>query len=183
MALNDTAPNLQREEDDNILMWLLVWGELAIFAALLVAFLIKGVQDPQGFAAAKSHLAARTAGLNTIVLLLSGWQAAQAVIPSRSPLFRRIHLLSAGLLGFVFIALKIVEYGQEWVASAAGGSPAFWELYYLTTGFHLAHVAFLSGLLLLFAWRPPQTGTGTVVVLWHVTDLVWLAIFSIVYLS
>lgn len=183
MALDDSTRDLQQEEDGNILMWLLVWGELAIFAALLVAFLFKGVQDPAGFAIAKSHLAARTAGLDTIVLLLSGWQAAQALIPTRTQLFRRIHLLSAGVLGLVFIALKIVEYSQEWAAATAGGSAAFWELYYLTTGFHLAHVAFLSALLLLFGWRPPQSGTATVVVLWHVTDLVWLAIFSIVYLS
>lgn len=182
MALNDTAEDLHQEEG-NILMWLLVWGELAVFAALLLGFLIRSLDDPAGFEAGKALLGARVAGLNTVVLLFSGWQAAQAVLPDRSDFFRRIHFLAAGLLGLVFILLKAWEYGQEWHAAALGGSSAFWEMYTLTTGFHLVHVVFLSALLLWFAWRPARSGAALAVILWHVTDLVWLAIFPIVYLS
>ncbi len=182
MSFHDTAEDLHQEEG-NILMWLLVWAELAVFGALLFGFMLQGLRNPAGFAAGKALLASRIAGFNTVVLLLSGWQAAQAVLPERSRFFRRIHFLAAGLLGLVFILLKLFEYAGEWQVAARGGSEVFWQLYTLTTGFHLAHVVFLSGLLLWFAWRPGRSGAALAVILWHVTDLVWLAIFPIIYLS
>lgn len=182
MSFHDTAADLHQEEG-NILMWLLVWAELAVFGALLAAFILQDLQDPAGFAAGKALLGSRIAGLNTVVLLLSGWQAAQALLPERGSFLQRLHFLAAGLLGLLFILLKAVEYRQEWQVAGHGGTEVFWQLYALTTGFHLAHVAFLSALLLWFAWRPGRSGAALAVILWHVTDLVWLAIFPILYLS
>lgn len=167
----------------DLLMWILVWGELVIFAALIGAFALQSVMDPDGFAAGRSLLSSRLAGLNTVVLLLSGWFGALAVRAEHDRFFRRVHLILAGGLGFLFVALKIIEYRQEWAISSLAGTETFLQAYGMLTGYHLAHVLFLAVLLLVLAFRQSTGDIRRVVTLWHVTDLVWLAIFPLVYLS
>lgn len=167
----------------DLLMWILVWGELLIFAALIGAFAYQAVVDMAGFDAGRALLSSRLAGLNTVILLLSGWFAALAVRAENNAFFRRVHLLSAGGLGLVFVVLKGLEYRQEWPIASLPGAEAFFETYMMLTAYHLAHVVFLAGLLLFLAFRQSTDDIRRVAALWHVTDLVWLAIFPLVYLS
>lgn len=167
----------------DLLMWILIWGELLIFAALLAAFAFQAVQDREGFEAGRALLSSRLAGLNTVVLLLSGWFAALAVRAEASVFFRRVHLLAAGGLGLLFAGLKIAEYRQEWPIASLPEAGTFFEAYMMLTGYHLAHVVFLAALLLFLAFRQGTDDIRRVATLWHVTDLVWLAIFPLVYLS
>ena len=62
------------EESGNLLLWILVWSELAAFGALTGAFIIAFTLNPDAFAAARQHLQPQLAGLNTLILLASGWQ-------------------------------------------------------------------------------------------------------------
>ena len=55
-------------------------------------------------------------------------------------------------------------------------------MYFLVTGFHLAHVAFLPVLMLLSAIRPKAETAGALATFWHVVDLVWLVLFPVLYL-
>lgn len=69
----------ERDEGGDLLLWVLVWGELAAFGILLTGYVVMSMLHPESFALAKLHLAPRLAGLNTVVLLASSWQAALAV--------------------------------------------------------------------------------------------------------
>ncbi|MBB4065395.1 cytochrome c oxidase subunit 3 [Gellertiella hungarica] len=182
MALADQN-DTEATADGDLLMWILIWGELVIFAALIGAFALQALKDPAGFEAGRALLASRMAGLNTVVLLLSGWFAALAVRAGNSRFFRRVHLIAAGGLGMVFAVLKIAEYRQEWPIASLPGAESFFQSYVILTGYHLAHVVFLAGLLLLLAFRQSSGDIRRVATLWHVTDLVWLALFPLIYLS
>lgn len=171
-----------REEGGDLILWILVWSELAAFGILLSGFMVVSFLHPESFSPAKLHLNGRLASINTLVLIASGWLAAEAGRASGERI-RRIALIGSAVLGFVFAAVKIVEYQSELRFVGDATFSAFFELYFLITGFHLAHVIFLSLLMLLIARKPEPSNVTLVTTVWHVIDIVWLVIFPVVYLG
>ena len=169
----------------DLMMWVLVGSELAVFGAGLVAFLAVRTGDPAGFAAARAHLHGAAAGINTMLLVTSGWWAALGVRACENRSIARARALWAGamLLGAGFLAMK----GWEYSTLAAQGfsldsGPAFFTFYFLLTGFHAAHV--LAGIVilgLLLRWPEPRSAE-TGVLFWHMVDMVWVMLFPVLYL-
>jgi nitric oxide reductase NorE protein len=170
------------EADGDLVMWILVWSELVAFGVLISGFLVMSWLHPESFSLAKLHLDARLASINTLVLITSGWLAAEAA-RSDSEKIRRLTLVGSAALGFVFVAIKLLEYHGELRFVGDATFNAFFELYFMITGFHLAHVLFLSLLMLLIARRPELSNVRLLTTVWHVIDIVWLVIFPIVYLG
>jgi len=183
MAITYTSETRPEEQGSDLLLWVLVWSELAAFGVLLGGFLVMSILHPESFDVAKLHLSTRLASFNTIVLLASGWQAALAARRNASPAAQRTSLLIAAALGFVFVALKLVEYQAEWKFAGDDTFHSFFELYFMITGFHLAHVAFIAGLFLIVARKPERSNIVILTTLWHVIDLVWLVMFPLIYLG
>jgi len=170
------------DEGGDLVLWILVWSELAAFGILLAGVLVASFLHPDSFPIAKLHLDTRLASVNTLVLLASGWQAASAA-RAKTNAKRRFGLLAAAGLGLVFAGIKLLEYQGELRFAGDATFNAFFELYFLITGFHLAHVIFLAMVMALVARRPDSSNVSIVTTLWHVIDMVWLVIFPIIYLS
>lgn len=96
----------QGGEGDGPLLWILVLSELAAFGVLLIAFMIMTMLDPDGAASFRSYLHPGLAAANTIILVLSGWQAALAVRLGANGRAVRRPLVLAALLGLAFAAVK-----------------------------------------------------------------------------
>lgn len=171
-----------RETSGDLVLWILVWSELAAFGVLIGGFMIMSVLHADEFALAKLHLNGRLASINTLVLIMSGWLAAEAARAVKEQT-RRFALLGAAALGFAFTLIKLIEYQGEMRLAGDATFNAFFELYFLITGFHLAHVIFLSILMVLIARRPDPTNVRLVTTVWHVIDMIWLVIFPVVYLG
>lgn len=181
-----TISTTQEEEAPgagDLLLWILVWSELAAFGILLAAFMVAGIVQADKFAAARLHLNTPLAALNTAVLLTSGWQAARAARPGALPGSTRRALVSAAMLGFGFVAIKLYEYGSEIAHAGDATYGVFFELYFLLTGFHLVHVLFGALVLLIVSLRMERSNVILVTTLWHVFDLIWIVMFPIVYLA
>ncbi len=161
-----------------LLLWILVWSELVVFGALLGAFMILGLLDPNALALLHAQLDLPLAGAATATLLGSGFFAARAAF-GRQP---RWNLVAAAFGGFAFLALKLVAYSHEIPAVTAVESRLV-ELYFLITGFHLAHVLFVAMIILAIAWRPAPRRVATVATIWHAVDLVWILILPVIYLG
>ena len=169
-------------DTDDLLVWVLVLSELAAFGILITAFLVAAVRDPESFAIARIHLSPDLATANTLLLLTSGWQAALAARRNATRRQQRKALVLAALLGFGFTAIKLVEFNSEMHFASDATFNAFFELYFIITGFHLIHVVFGAVILLLVAWRPSSSNIGLITTLWHMVDLIWIVIFPIIYL-
>ncbi|WP_435657617.1 cytochrome c oxidase subunit 3 [Brucella pituitosa] len=171
------------EPADNLLLWILVWSELVTFAILLIAFMVMSIINSEGVIQLRAHLSPGLAATNTVVLLISGWQAAIAVRQRHNAKAVRRPLLGAAFFGLAFVVVKLVEYSHEiqFVGDEAVG--AFFELYFLLTGFHLMHVLFGSIILALVAWRSSASNVLLITTLWHAIDLVWLVMFPVLYLA
>lgn len=167
-----------------LIMWVLIVSELAVFGAGLLIFLIIRLGDPEGFAASQDQLHRVSAAINTAVLVTSGWFAARAARDAEhgrtGP--TRVNLGLAGLLGIVFLVLK----GWEYADAAANGlgfeAHTFFTFYWLLTGFHAAHVIFGVGILALVAIRARADHVEAGAQFWHMVDLVWVILFPIIYL-
>ena len=168
--------------DGDLILWILVWSELIAFGVLLAAFLIMSLLHPESYSIAKLHLNGRLASFNTLVLIASGWLAAEAE-RATSLRIRQAALLGAACLGFVFIGIKLVEYAGEIRFAGDATFNSFFELYFMITGFHLAHVGFLGLVMVLIARRAERSNVALVTTIWHVIDLVWLTIFPVLYLG
>jgi nitric oxide reductase NorE protein len=167
-----------------LMMWVLIVSELAVFGAGLLAFLAVRLTDPQGFAEAQFHLHRSGAAANTLVLVTSGWLAALATEAAEAGLTRRLrHLLAlAILLGGVFLALKASEYADLFAQGIGTETHAFFTFHLLLTGFHAAHVLAGMVLLALVGWLASPRAVETGAAFWHMVDLVWVLLVPVVYL-
>ncbi|MEZ5777437.1 MAG: cytochrome c oxidase subunit 3 family protein [Paracoccaceae bacterium] len=182
-----SAPDTESVFDElpgDLMIWVLIVSELLVFGAGLAAFLGVRLTDPAAFAAAQDHLHRSAAGVNTVVLVTSGWLAAlgaRAVNLGSIAQGRRL-LAGAAALGVVFLAVKWAEYADKAAQGIGVETHPFFTFYYLITGFHAAHVAAGIVVLALVAIRarPQEVEAGTA--FWHMVDLVWVLVFPVIYL-
>ena len=166
------------------MMWVLIFSELAAFGLFLGAFTVARAVSPAVFASGQATLDSRLAGLNTIVLVTSGWAAARGTAAARAgqPRSSRHWLLLAMGLGAAFVTIKLAEYAKE-IASGVGlETSPFFTLYFLLTGFHLLHVCLGIVILAVVCRRATPLGVETGTAFWHMVDLVWVVMFPIIYL-
>jgi nitric oxide reductase NorE protein len=169
-------------------MWVMVLGDMVIFAGYFIVFMIYRAMHAPEFLAAQEHLDVTIGVVNTVILLTSSWFVVRAVAATRAGEHRQaIRLIYAGGLGgALFMALK----GYEWVVKLADGhtnAEMFYSFYYVITGVHLVHV--LIGLIVLGTLirelRNPGRRRATVVesgaTYWHMVDLLWVIIFALFY--
>lgn len=166
-----------------LMIWILIISELAVFSAGLLALLATRLTDPAGFAEAQSHLHRVGAAVNTVVLVSSGYLAAMASRAATArPGLARLFLILASSLGGVFLTVKALEYTDLFTQGIGTETHPFFTFSYLLTGFHAAHV--LAGMVLLMAVaiRPAARPVGVAAAFWHMVDLVWVLLVPVVYL-
>ncbi len=162
-----------------VLMWVLIFSELAVFGAGLAIFMALRLLDPVGFAEAQLALLPGLAGINTILLITSGFFAAMAV---QSPHLARPWLAAAALLGVLFLVIKAYEFQHKAALGISFETHDFFMFYYLLTGFHAAHVVAGIGILVIVGWTKHPAHIETGAQFWHMVDLVWVLLFPVVYL-
>lgn len=169
----------------NPIMWILIISELLVFGAFFIGFAAARLLYPDMFHAGQAMLDLRMGGLNTLVLITSGWCAAMAVrarvAQDDITGCRRWLGVSMGL-GVVFLVVKGMEYADKIAHGMTIESNTFFTLFYLITGFHALHVVMGIIVLAIVGWKcsPENLETGTA--FWHMVDLVWLILFPIFYL-
>ncbi|KGJ13045.1 cytochrome c oxidase subunit 3 [Paracoccus sanguinis] len=179
-ASDPARPRLPGE----LVMWVLIASELAVFGAALLIFLVLRLGDVEGFAAAQAQLHRLSAGLNTVVLVTSGYGAACAVGAARrgDRAAVRRWLGGAALLGAVFLLLKGVEYADAARQGLGLETHVFFTFYWLLTLFHAAHVVAGMVILGLVAIRAGAEAVEAGAQFWHMVDLVWVLLFPVIYL-
>ncbi|MGB8402973.1 MAG: cytochrome c oxidase subunit 3 [Mycobacterium sp.] len=170
-------------------MWLMVLGDLIIFGAYFIIFMIYRAMHRTEFLAAQQHLNITVGVANTLVLLTSSWFVARGAAAIRADeVERSVRLvLAGGLCGLGFIAIKVYEWTTEIAAGHSIANSDFFMFYFMLTGVHLFHVAL--GLVILGVvvreLRSPRRRRVSMVeagaIYWHMVDLLWLVIFALFY--
>jgi cytochrome c oxidase subunit 3 len=128
-------------------------------------------------------------GINTLILLSSSacvWVAERGIHQEREA-WTISGLVAALVLGTCFVAIQLIEWSNKPYGMT---TDLYGSLYFTITGFHMAHVVIgLAVLLLLLVWAglgyfdskryAAMTIGGAY---WHFVDVVWLFVFSSLYL-
>lgn len=185
----------------------IVWlsSELMFFAALFAMyFTTRAVQGPDIWLESTSILNIPFAAINTTVLVLSsvtcqfGVFAAERFQPRRTGSLLQISrwgmrewFALTFLMGAFFIGGQIYEYASLVQEGMTLSSNAYGSVFYLATGFHGLHVTggLIAFLLVMIrvakARRFGHSQATTAIVVsyyWHFVDVVWIALFSAIYL-
>lgn len=173
-------------------IWLLIFGEMTVFAALFASFLRARQSDVAGFVAAQAHLSKTIGIANTLLLLTSSLFVARAIAAVRQGDTRSAPRLFALSLGCAagFVLLKAAEYAGLFAQGVSIHSHAFFAYYFGLTALHLGHVLIGSVLLsvLTLASRKPFVRPTSLALaesagcFWHMVDLLWIVIFALLYL-
>jgi cytochrome o ubiquinol oxidase subunit 3 len=99
-------------------------------------------------------------------------------------------LVVTGLLGFVFLSIELYEFAKMIGEGAGPQRSAFLSAFFTLVGCHGAHVT--AGLLWIGTMMAQIWAKGfrediirrllCLSVFWHALDIIWVAIFTIVYL-
>jgi len=172
-------------------VWVLIAGDMIIFALLFGSFMGARAENLGTFETARHALDPTRGGLNTLLLLTSSWCVAVALQRIRSGSRDvAVRWLGAGILGGLgFAVSKMLEYSIEISAGHTAGSGDFFMYYFMMTGIHLVHVLVGTSILAVFwfRWRSPTkpaavTGFESAAVFWHMVDLLWIILFPLLYL-
>ena len=171
-------------------MWVMVLGDLIIFGAYFIIFMVHRAMKPQEFLASEVHLNINIGVLNTLVLLASSWFIARSVQAARADDHAQARRLTylGGLCGVAFILIKAYEWSTKIGQGYTISTNEFFMFYYMLTGVHLFHVSL--GLLILSITlrelRNPRRCRLFMVeagaTYWHMVDLLWIVLFPLLYL-
>ena len=174
-------------------MWLFLGSECLLFGGLISTYMLYKSRAPEGSGPKPAELYdIPFTSVSSFVLLMSSLTMVLAVSAIQRGDHRstRTWLLTTALLGSVFISGQVYEFtsfvreGMGFTTNVA--SSAFFTL----TGFHGVHVSLgIVMLLSLFTMslrgRLPSERAETVEIVglyWHFVDVVWIIIFTVIYL-
>ena len=173
---------------NKLAMWLFLASEVMFFTVLIAAFVLARFSHPEEH----SLLNVPLTSLNTFILLLSSFTVVRSIAGIEHGDTRKLQrsLALTILLGVTFYFIMIVEYSSLGREGVTINSSPFGFAFFTLTGFHGLHV--LIGVVwavLTFnrALKGAYTkdnywGVEVFGLYWHFVDVVWIFIFTIVYL-
>lgn len=186
-----TKPPEELKEFDKaaVGMWSFIASESGFFIILILSYVLFNVSTK----VAASHLDVTRTGMFTVCLLASSLtvhQSEKSFEQGRQGAFRG-WLLATIVLGTVFLAGQVSEYAKLFESGLEVNSSLFASTFFTLTGFHGLHVtlgllglAVMYGLALAgdFAKSRRSSAFGAIGLYWHFVDVVWVVVFSVVYL-
>jgi len=171
--------------------WLFVLSDMVLFSALFATY-ASLVNATDGGPITNQLFDRNLVAIETIALLISSFVCGLAMIAAkrRNMLWTQGWLLVTGLLGFVFLSIELFEFAKMINEGAPPQRSAFLSAFFTLVGCHGAHVT--AGLLWIGTMMAQIWAKGfredimrrllCLSVFWHALDIIWVAIFGLVYL-
>jgi len=182
-------------------MWLFLGSECLFFGSLIAAYLLyrdrslgppfpsdrvfNGVQYEGIFDIPFTSVSAFVLLMSSVTMVL-----ALAAIQRGNRRSMQVWLLSTALLGTLFVSGQAYEFTVFHREGLSLGANLFGTTFFVLTGFHGAHVT-IGVLILMSLWVMSLRGKVTqekslnvelAGLYWHFVDVVWIVIFTLVYL-
>jgi heme/copper-type cytochrome/quinol oxidase subunit 3 len=180
-------------DNTKMAMWAFLGSECLFFGSLITTFLLyrSKVLPDSGPRPIDIYDIPYTS-VSSFVLLMSSLTMvlALAAIQRGDPRTMRIWLLATALLGTTFVGGQIFEFTDFVEEGLKLGSSPAGSAFFMLTGFHGAHVSVgilmllsLVGMSLVGKLQPGAARKVELIGLyWHFVDIVWIVIFTVVYL-
>lgn len=188
---HSNVPSAEQVSNSKLAMWLYLASEVIIFGTLIAVYVVFRFNNPEIVHEVQEELGVTLVSINTFILLASSWAMVMGLREAQKNnpdgLVRWIGLTA--LLGAVFVGLQAVEY-TELAHVGISLDTEYGMRFYAPTAFHGVHV--IVGV--LWALRIVQRGRQGIYnarnnlaveifgLYWHFVDVVWIFLFTIIYL-
>jgi heme/copper-type cytochrome/quinol oxidase subunit 3 len=174
-----------------VAMWVYLGSDCLLFGSLISTYLLLRHRSTQG-PGPEDVFDIPFTSVSSFVLLMSSLTMALAVAAiARGDVQRnRVWLATTALLGAVFIGGQVYEFTTFYREGLGYTTNIFGSAFYTLTGFHGVHVSVGIVMLMSLLVMSIRGNLGperseaveTIGLYWHFVDIVWIIIFTIVYL-
>ncbi len=171
--------------------WLYLMTDAVIFALLFATYVVMSGNIASGPDAKSLFSLPHTAG-ETLLLLCSSITFGFATLASLAGQRGRViqWLIVTIVLGAGFVAMEIIEFAGMISAGAGPGTSGFLSAFFTLVGTHGLHVSLgIVGIAVMTVQismkgltNPVRSRLYRLGLFWHFLDIVWIGIFSVVYL-
>jgi cytochrome o ubiquinol oxidase subunit 3 len=171
--------------------WIFLLSDIVMFSAFFAAYAVLQTATAGGPSGRELFDLSRVA-IETACLLLSSFTCGMSAVATgmRNQLWTQLSLLVTGLLGLAFVMLEGSDFAAMVARGAGPQRSAFLSSFFAVVGCHGLHVS--AGLLWLGTMMAQvfvKGFRGDILrrlfcfnLFWHVLDIIWVALFSVVYL-
>ena len=188
-AADETTTGLSHRK---LLIWAFLGSDCMFFGSLIATYLVykgKSISGPLP----EDVFSIPVTSVSTFVLLMSS----MSMVMAYSALTRgnikgfRIWIMSTAIMGMTFLAFQVFEFRDFVQEGLTPRTNLFGTTFFTLTGFHGAHVTLgVVWLLSLFFYSFKRGGVTAersldvdlAALYWHFVDIVWIVIFTVVYL-
>ena len=182
------ANRSSRIRPETLGMFLFIGSEIMLFGAFFTAYFFVRIVNGTPWPTPPFHLPVFVAGVNTAILVTSSFTMHWALqsIKSGNRTGLKAGMVLTFLLGLTFLITQGREYSRVGFNTGDG---AFATIFYCLTGLHGAHVFVGLNLLLFTTIRSfrghfsPEHHHGVEIpgIYWHFVDVMWIVVFTTVY--
>jgi cytochrome o ubiquinol oxidase subunit 3 len=171
--------------------WIFLISDIIMFSAFFAAYAVLSGETAGG-PDGRQLFDLRSVAMETACLLLSSFTCGLASIGTGTRNNALFHgaMGATFLLGALFLGLEIREFTNMIARGAGPGRSAFLSAFFTLVGCHGFHVA--AGLLWLLTMMAQISAKGyrpdilrrvlCFSLFWHTLDIIWVGLFSVVYL-
>ena len=178
--------------NEKLAMWIFLGSECLLFGGLISTFLLYREVDPLRGPSVEALYDIPFTSVSSFVLLMSSLTMVLAVAAIKRGDQRntRVWLMTTALLGASFVGGQVYEFTVFYREGLGYTTNLQGSAFYTLTGFHGVHVSLgivmlLSLVVLSLRGRMGTERAETVEIVglyWHFVDVVWIVIFTVVYL-
>jgi len=178
-------------DNKKLAFWLFIGSECLLFGTLIATYL---VYEGRSISGPTTHeiLNIPLTSISTFVLLMSSLAMvlALAAVTRGDKAYARVWLATTAVLGMIFLGFQAYEFTHFVHEGLTLQVNLFGSTFFVLTGFHGGHVFVGVLWLLTLLFRSFQGKLGPDKALnvelaglyWHFVDVVWIVIFTVVYL-
>jgi len=173
-------------------MWLFLGGEVVFFVSLILLIIFYRLTNSAYEAQFRSHLSIPIIAINTFVLVTSSFfvvRALEAISFKGDQKGLRNNLLVVIVLGLIFLGGQAFEWSTLF-SEGVDYASTYGTPFFTVTGIHGTHVfvGIVWAIYLLVGHRRrPMTQDNHLAMenfglYWHFVDIVWIVLFTVIYL-
>ena len=178
--------------NQKLAMWLFLGSECLLFGGLISTYLLYKNRIAEGAVGPDEVFDIPFTSASSFVLLMSSLTMVLALsaIQRGDERLNRVWLLTTASLGAIFIGGQVYEFTTFYREGLGYTTNIFGSAFYTLTGFHGVHVS--VGIVMLMSLfvrslrghlhQQQSEAVELVGLYWHFVDVVWILIFTIVYL-
>ena len=171
--------------------WIFLLSDFVLFSGFFAAYAVLGAETAGG-PTGKAIFELPLVAMETALLLLSSFSCGLAgvAMAARDQRWFQLAMAVTALLGAGFVALELYEFAHLIGIGAGPQRSAFLSAFFALVGCHGLHVTLgLVWLTTMMAqvrakgFRPDiERRTACFMLFWHALDIIWVALFTTVYL-